>query len=262
MRGNKRKNPKPHPLWKGRCSSSLLSSLDKRQTRAAAINLQPHTVPFPSHGLLPCTRRSLPSQPKQIHQKPHFLQLCISSPWTNNPTDPRPLPSWTSRKLAKTKKRAESLAPHSPLLLAVSASSCPSPTEPGLPSIQPPAAAQTRQKHSRQELLGHSAGHLKQRRRGNKKKKNRSVKREADLKRGQEGKPIWRQKENENRLACCVFGFLQVTELLTADRKVKRGRSNYGSPPLSGFRGGAWTHAQPLFLHFQKSSSAIPYQKP
>ena len=171
MRGNKRKNPKPHPLWKGRRSSSLLSSLAKRQTRAAAISLQPHTVPFPSLGLLPCTRRSLPSQPKQIHQKPHFLHLCISSPWTNNPTDPRPLLSWTSRKLAKTKKRAESFAPRSPLLLAVSASSCPSPTEPGLPSIQPPAAAQTRQKHSRQQLLGHSASHLKQRRRGNKKKK-------------------------------------------------------------------------------------------
>jgi hypothetical protein len=50
---------------------------------------------------------------------------------------------------------------------------------------------QTPQKHSRQQLLGHSAGHLKQRRRGNKKKKqickerSRSEKgegREADLK--------------------------------------------------------------------------------
>jgi hypothetical protein len=38
---------------------------------------------------------------------------------------------------------------------------------------------------------------------------------------------------------------LQVTELLTADRKVKRGRSHYVSPPLSGFRGGAWVPTFP-----------------
>jgi hypothetical protein len=34
------------------------------------------------------------------------------------------------------------------------------------------------------------------------------------------------------------LGVLQVTTVLTADRKVKKGGSNYGSPPLSGFHGG------------------------
>jgi hypothetical protein len=57
--------------------------------------------------------------------------------------------------------------------------------------------------------------------------------------------------------------------VLTADRKVKKGGSNYGSPPLSGFHGGTWTHTlpvtvargedmPPLSLQFQKASSTIP----
>jgi hypothetical protein len=89
-------------------------------------------------------------------------------------------------------------------LLAVSASSCPSPTEPGLPSIQPPAAAQTRQKHSRQQLLGHSAGHLKQRSRETK-RKNRSVKRSRSEK--GEGREADLKTKKEKRKQTCLLRF-------------------------------------------------------
>jgi len=137
-------------------------------------------------------------------------------------------------------------------LLAVSASSCPSPTEPGLPSIQPPAAAQTPQKHSRQQLLGHSAGHLKQRRRGNKKKKqickerSRSEKgegREADLK-----------TKKEKRKQTCLLRFWVFAGNGVAH---SRQEGEEGTKPLR-ISPALWIRG----LHFQKSSSAIPCQKP
>jgi len=77
-----------------------------------------------------------------------------------------------------------------------------------------------------------------------------------------------KERKAKTDLLVVFLGVLQVTTVLTADRKEKKRGSHYGSPPFSGFLGGTWTHAPPvagargedappLSLQFQKASSII-----